>query len=129
MFRVNGLLQVAQRATDLPRATAFYRDVLGLPLLAEFDPPGLVFFDLGGSTRLLLDAHAPSTLLYLEVADIHHAVEHLSRVGVVFHQGAHLIHRHDGTFDAVGVEEWMAFFHDSEGNQLALVECRQPPAG
>lgn len=128
MFRVNRLLQVAQRATDLPRATAFYRDVLGLSLLAEFHPPGLVFFDLGGS-RLLLDSNAPSSLLYLEVGDIDHAVRHLREAGVAFNQAPHLIHRHDGTFDAEGAEEWMAFFHDSEGNQLALVERRVPAAG
>jgi methylmalonyl-CoA/ethylmalonyl-CoA epimerase len=36
--------QIAQRADDLDRAVEFYRDTLGLPLTARFDPPGLAFF-------------------------------------------------------------------------------------
>ena len=127
MATPSGLLQVAQRATDLARATAFYRDVLGLRLLASFDPPGLVFFDLGNS-RLLIDRGAPSALLYLEVADIDAEVDRLSAAGVGFERPAHMIHRHYGSFAPVGLEEWMAFFHDSEGNQVALVERRMPSA-
>jgi catechol 2,3-dioxygenase-like lactoylglutathione lyase family enzyme len=50
---VDGLHQVAQKADDLDASVAFYRDVLGLRLIARFDPPGLAFFELGGS-RLLL---------------------------------------------------------------------------
>ena len=61
---VRGLVQVAQRAEDLGRASAFYADLLGAEPLATFDPPGLVFFDLGG-VRLLLDKGAPSSLVYL----------------------------------------------------------------
>ena len=53
-----GLRQVAQHADDLDRATAFYRDVVGLRHLATFEPPGLVFFDLGDGTRLLLEGGA-----------------------------------------------------------------------
>ena len=63
------LVQVAQRATDLDRAAAFYSDLLGVPPTARFDPPGLLFFDLDG-VRLLLDVNAPSALLYLRVDDI-----------------------------------------------------------
>ena len=53
------LIQVAQRAEDLARASAFYADLLGVRPAATYDPPGLVFFDLGG-TRLLLDTGAPA---------------------------------------------------------------------
>ena len=31
----------------------------------------------------------------------------------------------DGTFGPAGTEEWMAFFKDSEGNLVGLVERRQ----
>ena len=64
-----GLVQVAQRAEDLQRATAFYADLLGVPPTATYDPPGLVFFDLAG-TRLMLEVNAPSAMLYLAVDDI-----------------------------------------------------------
>ena len=58
MGPVDGLHQVAQKADDLDESVAFYRDVLGLRLIARFDPPGLAFLDLGGS-RLLLEPAAP----------------------------------------------------------------------
>ncbi len=48
------MIQVAQRAEDLDRATRFYTELLGTGPVATYDPPGLVFFDLDG-LRLLLD--------------------------------------------------------------------------
>ena len=120
------LLQIALRADDLDRAVAFYRDVLGLPFIARFDPPGLVFFDLDG-TRLLLEGNASSTVLYLEVADIDDAVARLTSAGVDLVAEPHRIHRDDdGAFGPSGTEEWMAFFRDSEQNLLAYVERRPP---
>ena len=53
-MHITHLHQVAQRAEDLERAVAFYRDTLGLRHLATFEPPGLAFFDLAG-TRLLVE--------------------------------------------------------------------------
>jgi len=120
--------QVAQRAEDLDRAQAFYRDTLGLRFVARFDPPGLVFFDLG-TTRLLLEQGAPSALLYLEVEDIAATVEALTEAGVAFVDEPHPIFRDDeGTFGPPGIEEWMVFFHDSEQNLVGLVERRRPAA-
>src|SRR5262245_9403442 len=98
------LHQVAQRAEDLDRAVAFYRDVLGLPLVARFDPPGLAFFDLG-NTRLLLERGAPSSLLYFRVDDIDARFRELQSAGVEFVDEPHLIHRDDdGTFGGRGEE-------------------------
>ncbi len=119
------LLQVAQHADDLGRAEAFYRDMLGLPILGRFDPPGLVFVDLGNA-RMLLEAAATPTTLYLEVADIEGEYRRLMDQGVHFEHGPQLIHRHDGTFAAKGLEEWMAFFRDSEHNLMAIAERRLP---
>jgi len=123
-FHVQRMYQVSQRATDLDRAIAFYQDVLGLTFIAQFDPPGLAFFDLG-NTRLLLEAPAPSSVLYLAVDDINAAYDTLRARGVEFLGAPHLIHRDDsGQFGPAGEEEWMAFFTDPEGNTLALVERR-----
>jgi methylmalonyl-CoA/ethylmalonyl-CoA epimerase len=122
------LRQVAQRASDLDRAVAFYERVLGLRLLARFDPPGLAFFDLGG-TRLLLEGGALSTILYLATDDIEAAVTALERAGVEILERPQMIHRDDaGDFGPVGIEEWMAFFTDTEGNTLAYSE-RRPSSG
>jgi methylmalonyl-CoA/ethylmalonyl-CoA epimerase len=121
------LTQVAQRTENLDRAVEFYGSVLGLPFLARFDPPGLAFFDLDG-TRLLLGDGNLSSMLYLAVDDIDASVERLTAAGVTFEQGAHRIHTDEaGRFGTPGTEDWMAFFRDSEGNLLGIVE-RRPPA-
>jgi methylmalonyl-CoA/ethylmalonyl-CoA epimerase len=118
------LHQVAQHVDDLERAVGFYRDTLGLPLIATFDPPGLAFLDLG-DTRLLLEAGAPPALLYLRVGDIDRRFTELRAAGVTFEGEPHLVHRDDdGRFGPPGNEEWMTFFRDSEGNLVGLVERR-----
>ena len=125
------LVQIAQRATDLARAAAFYGDLLGAEPLATYDPPGLVFFDLGG-VRLLLDRGAPSALHYLAVDDIDASVARLRDRGVEVDTEPHVIFGHDDdTLGPAGTDEWMAFVRDSEGNLLGLVEQRprQPQHG
>ena len=121
-----GLRQVAQRAADIDRAVAFYGDVLGLVLIARFDPPGIAFFDLGG-VRLMLEGGALSTVLYLATDDIEASVEALERQNVEILERPQMIQRDDaGDFGPPGTEEWMAFFTDSEGNTLAYSERRPP---
>ena len=118
--------QIAQRADDLDRAVEFYRDTLGVPLVARFDPPGLAFFDLG-NTRLLLEKGAPPALLYLEVDDIEESASSLVAAGVDLLGQPQRIHKDDeGRFGPAGTEEWMVFFRDSEQNLLALTELRAP---
>jgi hypothetical protein len=51
------------------------------------------------------------------VADIHATQEALAAAGVHFTGAPHVIY----TDDATGVEEWMTFFEDGEGNTLALM--------
>src|SRR3982074_2367364 len=65
---------------DLPRATAFYRDTLGLPLL--FTARNLAFFDCG-RVRLMLgpaetpELDPPSSILYFRVPALHAAHQRL----------------------------------------------------
>jgi catechol 2,3-dioxygenase-like lactoylglutathione lyase family enzyme len=65
--------QVAIPVQNVERATAFYRDVLGLPFL--FAAGQLAFFDCGG-VRIMLDRPEkkefdhPSSILYFSVPDI-----------------------------------------------------------
>jgi methylmalonyl-CoA/ethylmalonyl-CoA epimerase len=122
------LHQVAQHVDDRARAIAFYRDVLGIPVLGEF--PGLALLDLGGGTRLLLEGEGTPAILYLAVEDIEAEAARLRAAGVRFEDEPHLIHRHDGGLgQPAGTEEWMTFFRDSEGNLLALSERRSGDAG
>jgi methylmalonyl-CoA/ethylmalonyl-CoA epimerase len=112
--------QIAVFSSDLDRSISFYRDKLGAPFLARFDPPGLAFFRFG-DTRLLLEKNGPRATLYFRVDDIARAVETLRARGIVFDTEPRMIHRDgDGHFGPVGAEEWMAFFRDPDGNVLAL---------
>ena len=122
------LVQVAQRVEDLERAVAFYTTLLGSPVLAVFDPPGLAFFDLGSGsdggvgTRLMLERNAPAALLYLRVDDVRQRVETLREAGVAIESEPHIIFSHaDGTLGPAGTDEWQAFIRDSEGNLVGLV--------
>jgi methylmalonyl-CoA/ethylmalonyl-CoA epimerase len=114
------LVQVALRATDLDRAAAFYSELTGTGPTGRFEPPGLLFFDLAG-TRLLLDANAPASMLYLEVEDVRSRVEALrERVEVVTEP--HQIFTHeDDALGPAGTVEWQAFIRDPEGNTVGLV--------
>jgi len=121
------LVQVAQHAEDLDRAAAFYRDLLGYEPAARFDPPGLLFFDLG-CTRLLLETGASPALLYLRVESVRDTVAALRARGTVIETEPHVIFTHDDdTLGPAGSDEWQAFIRDSEGNLVALVS-HEPPA-
>ena len=118
------LVQVAQAVEDLDRASAFYAELLGKEPTASFDPPGLVFFDLEG-VRLLLECGAPSSLIYLSVDDIEAALGRLRAAGATIESEPHVIFSHsDDSLGPAGADEWMAFFRDSEGNLVGLVEHR-----
>lgn len=113
--------QIAVRVQDVARATAFYRDALGLPLLFEF--PGLAFFDCGGVRLMLARAEKseldhPASILYYRVADIEASCATLESRGVEFVERPRAIHRFPDH------ELWMAFFLDSEGNHAALMAER-----
>ena len=114
------LVQVALHATDLDRAAAFYSELLGVEPSGRFEPPGLLFFDLEG-TRLLLDGNAPSSMLYLEVPDVHGAVDALrERTEIVSEPHAIFTHE-DDVLGPAGFTEWQAFVTDSEGNVGGVV--------
>lgn len=109
--------QIAITVHDLPRAVAFYRDILGLKHL--FDAGTLSFFDCGG-VRLMLtkpegtDAVANS-ILYYKTSDLQVTVSGMKAKGAHIESEPHLIAKmpdHD---------LWMAFLKDSEGNLVGLM--------
>src|ERR1700681_5035225 len=77
--------QISINVQDLPRATAFYRDVLGLPLL--FTVPSMAFFDCGGVRLMLGTASSPeydhpSSIFYFRIPDIQAGYQRLVQHGV-----------------------------------------------
>src|SRR3954454_18641336 len=103
------VFQVAQRAVDLDRAKAFYSWLLEAEPTGVFDPPGLVFFQVG-ATRLLVDRAAPSALIYLRVPDLDGTVRRCREHGVEVVTEPHVIFSHvDDRLGPAGTDEWMAF--------------------
>jgi len=119
---VSRIGQIAITVEDLPRAIAFYRDVLGLRFLFEA-PPAMAFFDCGG-VRLMLSlpeetgSHAGQrfgAILYYAVDDIQQAAAALTARGVVFEQPPHIVAR------LPQADLWMAFLRDPDGQMLAIM--------
>ena len=117
-----GLAQIGQIAIamkDLPRAVAFYRDVLGLPFLFEA-PPKLAFFDCAGVRLMLSEPEKPefdhpASIIYYRVMNMQETVAVLKSRGAAFESEPHLIAKmpnHD---------LWMAFLRDPERNLIGLM--------
>ena len=112
--------QIAVHASDLDAAVEFYRDVLGLPFIAQF-PPGLAFFDCDG-TRLMISAveegEGGTSTMYFNVPDIQSAYDTLKSRGVEFIKDPHVVH------SSADYELQMAFFRDPTGNLMAIMDER-----
>ena len=119
--------QIEILVRDVERATAFYRDVLGLPHLFSA-PPGLSFFRCG-EVRVMLarpeggERVAPSSILYYAVDDLRAAHGDLVERGAEMVHEPHVIHRTET------MELWMSFFRDGEGNVFGLMSEVTLPSG
>ena len=115
---ISSIGQISIIVHDQPRATAFYRDVLGLPLL--FTAGNMAFFDCGG-VRLMLgpasspELNHPSSILYFRVPDINAAHRRLVELGVKIEAPPRLIAPMK-TYDL-----WMVAFSDPDGNIMELM--------
>jgi methylmalonyl-CoA/ethylmalonyl-CoA epimerase len=113
--------QVALGVQDVERATAFYRDVLGLQHLFSA-PPGLSFFQCG-EVRIMLSeseggAEPRGSILYYAIEDVEAAHQWLVEGGAEEVAGPHSVHRTDRT------DLWMGFYRDTEGNLFASMNER-----
>ncbi|HVA57930.1 MAG: VOC family protein [Gemmatimonadaceae bacterium] len=110
--------QIAVTVHDLDRATAFYRDTLGMKLL--FAVPNLAFFDAGG-IRLMLgrpenaEQDHPGSILYFDVPDVRDAYQALKARGVQFVDEPHVV------APMPKGDLWMTFFKDLDHNTLAIM--------
>lgn len=118
MGTITKIGQIGVPAKDIERATAFYKDQLGLQLL--FNTDTMAFFDCDG-VRLLVSlpekeefAHS-SSVLYFHVEDIQQAYEEYKQKDIVFIDEPHMVAKMGQT------ETWMVFFKDTEDNMHALM--------
>lgn len=116
-FGLGTIGQILVPVTDVERATAFYRDRLGIRFL--FDFPRMAFFDADGVRLYLAQVEDPDfggrATIYFRVADIDAAVTALEARGVEFTDRPHVVHRDGGT------QLWMAFTTDPDGNNIGLM--------
>jgi predicted enzyme related to lactoylglutathione lyase len=115
--------QISVNVHNLDRATAFYKETLGMKHIFSV-PPNMAFFDCVG-IRLMLaiperpDLDHPSSILYFKVQDIETTHKVLEGRGVHFETKPMLV-APMATHDL-----WLAEFRDSENNVLALM-CEKP---
>jgi len=114
--------QIAIVCKDVARATAFYRDTLGVRFLFSAGP-NLAFLDAGG-TRLMLSNDSTAegigtSVLYFFVKDIDAVHTSLIAKGVQFLEAPHVIAKMPDH------ELWLAAFRDSEGNLMGVMEERK----
>ena len=114
--------QIALTVTDLAKAVAFYRDVLGLHFLFEA-PPNLAFFDCGGVRLMLTPPEREgsaagqrfNSILYFQVTDIQQSAAALEARGVRFEQAPHRVAQ------LPHADLWMGGFRDMDGNLLEIM--------
>lgn len=121
-FGVSRIGQIAMTVGDLPRAVAFYRDVLGMRFLFEA-PPAMAFFDCGG-VRLMMSLPEQAgadagrqfaSIIYYTVDDIQQAARALEARGVLFETAPHIVAR------LPHADLWMAFLRDPDRHLLAIM--------
>jgi methylmalonyl-CoA/ethylmalonyl-CoA epimerase len=111
--------QIALVVSDVAKATAFYRDVLGLKFLFSAGP-NLAFL-AAGSVRLMLtipQGHGETgknSILYFKVDDL--AAAHAAIVA----RGAKNERAPQLTAKMPDHELWMAFVRDPDGNLVGLM--------
>lgn len=121
MTPLGPLAQVAVTFHDVPRAVAWYRDVLGLPLV--FETNGMAFFAMG-DVRLMMTAPSkpeydhPASVLYFKVPQIDAAYAALEMRGASFEDTPHLVGKMGNT------EIWMFFVRDPEQHLIGITEER-----
>ena len=113
-FGLTKIQQIAIGVDDLEKATAFYRDQLGMQFL--FGTNHQSFFNCNGLRLMLttLKHNNANSLIYFDVPNIQAAFESLKDRGVSFDDEPHTVHETDT------IALWMAFFKDTEGNTLAI---------
>jgi predicted enzyme related to lactoylglutathione lyase len=119
---LTGILQVAITVKEIDRATAFYRDALGLPVLMT--APNMAFFNCNGirlylSSGQVSEQNGAQSFLYFRTLDINAFLADARAKNITIHQEPSVI-AHMPDHDL-----WLMWIKDSEGNLLGIMEERR----
>ncbi len=119
-LQLDSIGQIHISVDDLPRAVAFYRDVLGMKFLFEVPGQPMAFFDCGGVRLYLGKPSSPeyrsNPMIYYRAHPIQEAYETLQARGVEFQGPPQRVHKTEEQ------ELWIAGFQDTDGNHLLLID-------
>lgn len=121
---VSRIGQVAITVSDVPKAVAFYRDILGLKYL--FGPHHTLAFLQSGDVRVMLSTPqgaglvGGNSILYFVVRDIEQA--HAAFVA----RGAASERPPQRAAQMPDHELWLGFLRDPDGNVVGLMEEKRP---
>ena len=108
--------------TDPERAKVFYRDTLGLRLVAEELPFAIVFDAHGGVLRVSIDPNPPpshGTVLGWRVPDIQDSANSLAQAGITLERYSFLQQDDAGVWSSPNGAK-VAWFKDPDGNVLSI---------
>ncbi|MBB6251249.1 VOC family protein [Nitrospirillum iridis] len=127
-FRVRGFDHVALPVTDMARALAFYRDILGCPVTATYPEDALVRLAVGDADLFLVDVSAPNGAWAKPPAGPGRNLDHLCIALAPCDEGA--LRRHLARHDLSVLEERVGdnrhgptlslYIRDPEGTQVEL---------
>jgi methylmalonyl-CoA/ethylmalonyl-CoA epimerase len=118
---LKGFAQIGIVTTEPAKLVAFYRDVLGFPLV--FEAGGMSFLQAGATSLMIGAATEPQPiggdiLLYFEPKHWDEAEARLVKAGVAFEREAQVVQRHENR------EHVLRPFRDPEGRRLYLLGWR-----
>ena len=115
--------QIAITVSDVPKATAFYRDIIGLRHL--FDAGPQLAFLAAGNVRVMLStpqghgAPGANSVLYFKVGNVETAHAAMLAKGATDERPPQL------TAKMPDHELWIGFVRDPDGNLVGLMEERR----
>jgi catechol 2,3-dioxygenase-like lactoylglutathione lyase family enzyme len=119
-----GIRQIALTVSDVEKALAFYREILGLEFL--FAPSAELAFVQAGDIRIMLStpqgagAVGANSILYFSVEDIESTFEALVAKGAEGERPPAL------AAQMPDHQLWIGFIKDPDGNLVGLLEEKRP---
>jgi catechol 2,3-dioxygenase-like lactoylglutathione lyase family enzyme len=118
---IKGVGQIGLASADPARLIAFYRNVMGFPVL--FEAGGMTFLQAGATSLMICAAQdrqsaSGDVFVYFEPNDWSAMEAKLEAAGVVFAHATQIVQREEKR------EHALRFFEDADGRKIALMGWR-----